>query len=194
MKTTLNLLNVFILAFFTLGVNAQTTKLDATSLPARMEVRQDHDKVEYQVQTNHNGKSDPKKADAIITLKKEYFKKNLQLTNEEASQFWPLFEKYLEEEKMIHQQCKSNQESKSIKRENGKINFEGMSSEQVVFYYENRLTTKQTLAEAEKRFFDRIKIVLGPQAIVQYYQLEKNFKNEVSRLMKPEKKVNHQEK
>lgn len=117
----------------------------------------------------------------IMELKKEYFRKNLTLTEKEAARFWPLFDQYLENEKKIHRSCKKAQEEKGIKRENGKIDFSSLTDEQIRFFYENKFDVREKLLTTDKEFYNNMSSILQAKNIVKYYQIEKSFKSELSK-------------
>ena len=125
-----------------------------------------------------------KQSEVILNQKKAYFKKHLALTEREAVLFWPLFDQFLEEEKDIHQNCKQNIEKEGIKRENGKINFDQLNHDQIIFYYDNKLKTKTQLLALELKYYEKWKDILTAQNLVQYYKIEKEFKNSISQELK----------
>lgn len=126
-----------------------------------------------------SSKHESMKSDDIIKIKKEYFKKHLTLSDNEDP-FWSMFDHYLQEERRIHQQCKMNQEEYGIKREEGKIDFASLDEEQILFYFENKLEMRSSMLELDRNFHEKLKSVLSPKTILQYYKVEKDFKNYVS--------------
>lgn len=124
---------------------------------------------------------------SIILIKKEYFKKNLILTDKEAENFWILFDKYLEKENQIHKDFRIALEKEGIKREKGEINKEGMDPELVIFYYDQKMIMKQALLKLEISFYEQIKEILTPENIATYFKLEKDFKKELATLREKQK-------
>jgi hypothetical protein len=115
--------------------------------------------------------------DGLIKRKKEYFKQHLALAAEEATLFWTVFDHYLEQEQSIHQICTKNLESQGILRVNGKIDERSLSDKQIVFFYDNKLSQKEKMLTLDKEFHQKIKNILSAQSLVNYYNVEKAFKN-----------------
>lgn len=120
----------------------------------------------------------------VMKMKKEYFKTNLKISDKDALSFWPLFDRYLTEEEAIHQQFKQKREDRGIKRENGVINFDLLNDEAIIFYYDSKFEMKDKLLELDSRFYQSLKNVLAPKTLVQYFKLEKSFKNYIVKEVK----------
>ena len=121
----------------------------------------------------------------VMKMKNEYFKTNMKLSEKESVDFWPLFERYLIDEETIHQQFQKNREEKGIKRENGAIDFDLLKDDEIIYYYDSRFEMKSKLLELDAKFYQSLKKILAPQTLVQYYKLEKSFKNYIVKEVKP---------
>jgi hypothetical protein len=58
---------------------------------------------------------------SIMSIKKEFIKKYLQLTETEAKQFWPIYNEYLRQESLIYDKYRFELEKRKIKTQNGKV-------------------------------------------------------------------------
>ena len=116
----------------------------------------------------------------VLKSKMDYFKSNFKISDEKAEKFWLFFGEYLKAERKIHEETKKILEEKEIKKERGQIDFTKLNDEQIYFYYENQFKQKERLTENEQKFYRQIKEILSSQEIVEFYKLEKEFKNEVS--------------
>lgn len=117
----------------------------------------------------------------MMELKQSYFKENFKLSEKESEKFWAAYKDYQEKERAIHQKCKENMEKNGIVREQGKIDFEKLNDEQLLFYYDSKLETERMLLQNREKFHKTLKEILPPKKIAEYYQLEKNFKRELSK-------------
>ncbi|MDL2326568.1 hypothetical protein LJC67_05790 [Bacteroidales bacterium OttesenSCG-928-A14] len=119
---------------------------------------------------------------AIVALKKEYFKKNLTLTDKEAEKFWPIFDEYIEKEHLIHKNFRGVLVKEGIKREKSDFKAEEFPSGKIIIYYEQKLKMKQELLKEEAIFFEQIKEILTAENVSAYYSLEKEFKKELTEM------------
>lgn len=170
MKRKMFLLMMLMGIFSIINVNAQS-KLEAKDVA--------QDKKEQASFRPSDGRDMKVDAQNIIKLKREFFKKNLVLSDREMEAFWPLFDRYLDEEQMIHQQFKTKREEHGIKRVNGDINFETLNDEQIILFFDSKYEMKGKLLDIDRSFYLNIKKILSPKTVVQYYKLEKSFKNEI---------------
>jgi hypothetical protein len=122
----------------------------------------------------------------VMKMKKEYFKANMKLSDKETVDFWPLFDRYLMDEESIHQQFKQTREEKGIKRENGVVNFDLLKDDEIIYYYDSKFEMRSKLLELDSKFYQSLKKVLAPKTLVQYYNLEKSFKNYIVKEVKPD--------
>ena len=124
--------------------------------------------------------------DAVFNIKVEYFKSHFIISEKEATLFWPLFDQYLVDEKAIHKNNKEALKEAGIERINGKIEIEDLTDKQVLVYYESIFKTRSLLLELEKQFYSKLTEILESQSIIQFYNLERVFRNDVSQASKGE--------
>ena len=123
---------------------------------------------------------------AVFDIKTEYFKSHFLISAQEATLFWPLFEQYLIDEKVIHKNSKDALKEAGIERVGGKIEIEKLKDEQILLYYESLFKTRAQLLALETQFHDKLKEILESQSIIQFYNLERVFRNDVSKASKGE--------
>lgn len=115
----------------------------------------------------------------MMKLKQDYLKENFKISDKESGKFWAAYELYQREELVIHQKCKSEMERNGIVREKGRVDFEKLSDEQLLFFFDNQLETEKKLTLNKEKFHHKMKEILSPKKMAEYYQLEKNFKQEL---------------
>ena len=144
------------------------------------------DAQEVKASGNIAGKEVVSPKESIFNIKTEYFKSHFLISAQEAAIFWPLFEQYLSDEKIIHKTNKDALKEAGIERIEGKIEVEKLNDAQVLLYYESIFKTREKLLVLETQFYDKLKKVLEPQSIIQFYNLERVFRNDVSKASKGE--------
>ncbi|MEG1555582.1 MAG: hypothetical protein RR356_02515 [Bacteroidales bacterium] len=132
-------------------------------------------------QPNKNDSSEPishfcSSPQTILVMKKDFLKQNLTLSETEASKFWSTYDTYLKEEYRIHENSRKKLIEQGIEREKGKIEFGDLSDNQILFFHDQMFETKAQLLDLEKRFYFKLKTILNPKNISEFYRLEKDFK------------------
>ena len=124
--------------------------------------------------------------DAVFNIKADYFKSHFIISEKESTPFWPLFDQYLIDEKAIHKNNKEELKKAGIERNKGKIEIENLTDEQVLVYYESIFKTRSLLLKLETQFYNKLTAILESQSIIQFYNLERVFRNDVSQASKGE--------
>ncbi len=138
--------------------NAQTTSNTTKCSPA---VKFPAEKTDFQ---------------GILQLKYNYIKDNLTITTGDATKFWALYDKYLQDENAIHSAFKKALDGKKITREALK---EGKGTEeQVAFYLSQKMIFKDKMYALDKKFYNEAKAILSAKELYDFYRLEQNFKNQ----------------
>ncbi len=110
----------------------------------------------------------------VKTAKIGFMTKELQLNEEEAQKFWPVYNKYEAEKeelrrKMMHE---INQNRKNIDQLNDR------EVEQSIELY---LALRQQEVDIDKKYFAEFKRVLPIRKVARFYDAEKKFQKEVLR-------------
>jgi len=116
---------------------------------------------------------------SIMAIKKDYIKKNLQLSENEAKAFWPLYNEYLKQESIIYDKYRFGIEKKQIKTINGRLNPNTSSDEQIIAYYDLYYQTREATTLLEQKLYLDLKKVLKPKNLLRFLELEKSFKSNV---------------
>lgn len=128
-----------------------------------------------------------KEKEMIMKMKKEYIKKNLILTDQEAERFWPIYDDYLKKITEINKNFKASLEKEGIKREKGDVKKTEMKPELFILYYDHKMKMKHEMLGTEQAFYEQIKEVLTPENVMAYYKLEKDFKREMAEMREKKK-------
>jgi hypothetical protein len=118
---------------------------------------------------------------SIMAIKKDYIKKNLQLSENEAKAFWPLYNEYLKQESIIYDKYRYNIEKRQIKTVNGRLNPNTTSDEQIIAYYDLYYQTREATTLLEQKLYLDLKKVLKPKNLLRFLELEKSFKSSIKK-------------
>lgn len=116
---------------------------------------------------------------SIMTIKKEYIKKLLQLTDKEAKDFWPIYNEYLRQESIIYDKYRYELERNKIKTQNGRVNPNISSDDEILTYLDLYYQTREATTMLEQELYLDLKKVLTPHNLLFFLDLEKSFKSRV---------------
>lgn len=112
----------------------------------------------------------------VLKMKMDYLKVNLVLTAEESNLFWDLYDSYVRDEFTIHERYHELREAKGVNVNFLKLDYKTLTDEQIIVLYDLKFQMKQDLLTLEESFYHKIKKVLTPFHISEYYRVEKEFK------------------
>lgn len=107
--------------------------------------------------------------DNIESMKIAFLTKKLDLTPEEAQQFWPVYNQYQAKLQEIRQ--KRRMENKEAKH-----NFDEMSDKDVEQVVDNEILFRQKELDIQKEYHSKFKAVLPIKKVAKFYQAEEQFK------------------
>jgi hypothetical protein len=113
---------------------------------------------------------------AITKMKREYIEKNFEIRDDIRAKFWEVYDQIMQEEIKVHATAHLTMEKIGVKRVDGRYNFEEMTEDQIIAFYDSHFEEKSQIVALNNKFYQEIKNILNPKEIVKYYSLEKNFK------------------
>ncbi|HPE40165.1 MAG TPA: hypothetical protein PLI77_03655 [Bacteroidales bacterium] len=116
---------------------------------------------------------------SIMSIKKEYVKKYLQLTEQEAKAFWPIYNEFLKQESITYDKYRYELERRKIKTQNGRVNPHISSDEEILSYLDLYYQTREATTMLEQKLYLDLKKVLSPRKLLYFLDLEKSFKSRV---------------
>jgi lipopolysaccharide export LptBFGC system permease protein LptF len=106
-----------------------------------------------------------------------FMKEHLKLNATEAKTFWAEYEKYLRSEINYHETFRKNLESKKIKYDpRNKESIESVSSDQITYMMDQKMELKKNLSALEASFYKKIKTILTPRHLFDFYTYDEQFK------------------
>lgn len=115
----------------------------------------------------------------IEALKVAYISQKLDLTPQEAQQFWPVYNQYEKEMQQLRQQRRQNQLNASqLNSANDAAATKSLNSE---------LSFEENVVALRKKYKNEFSKVLPPRKVVLLYQAEKEFTNQLIRQLKERK-------
>jgi hypothetical protein len=109
------------------------------------------------------------KRDNVESMKIAFLTKKLDLTPEEAQQFWPVYNQYTDKLQEIRR--KRRMEHKEVKH-----NIEEMSDKEVEQDVDNEIAFRQKEIDIQKEYHSKFKAVLPIKKVAKLYQAEEQFK------------------
>jgi DNA-binding MarR family transcriptional regulator len=107
--------------------------------------------------------------DNIESMKIAFLTRKLDLTPEEAQQFWPVYNQYTD--KLQELRKKRRMESKDAKH-----NVDEMSDKDVEQSVDNEMVFRQKELDIQKEYHAKFKAVLPVKKVAKLYQAEEQFK------------------
>ena len=105
----------------------------------------------------------------IQTMKIAFITEKLDLTPQEAQQFWPLYNQY--NDKMMELRKKRRQDHREARS-----NFDELSDNEVEQLVNNDLATRQKELDLQKEYNEKFKAVLPIKKVAKLYAAEEQFK------------------
>lgn len=109
------------------------------------------------------------KRENIEALKVAFMTKKLDLSPEEAQQFWPVYNQYTD--KLQDFRKKRRQENKEAKQ-----NFDEMSDKEIEQAVDNEIVFRQKELDLQKEYHSKFKAILPVKKVAKLYQAEEQFK------------------
>ncbi len=117
------------------------------------------------------------KTERIQAQKIAYISTRLDLSVEEAQQFWPVYNEY-------------NNALRALKKEkSSKKDMSEFTESDADLYLEQMISTKEKELDIQKEYLSKFKEVLPSKKVVQLIRLEKRFKTEI--IQNIEKRLKH---
>jgi hypothetical protein len=108
--------------------------------------------------------------DKIEAQKIAFITKELNLTTQEAQQFWPVYNEYAEKnEEILKSMGKKNIETKFI-------DLEEISDKEALEIADEQIVSAQKLLDLRKKYHIEFKKILPPKKLLKLYIAEKEFK------------------
>jgi Spy/CpxP family protein refolding chaperone len=110
-------------------------------------------------------------ANRVEQLKIAFLTRQIDLTAEEAQQFWPLYNEY---QKTLAEQRDDRRESMG----NERPDFESMSADEINRLIDERMQQASAIHEARVAFLQGIREFLPPVKVARYFKAEEQFKRQ----------------
>ncbi|MCB9192525.1 MAG: hypothetical protein H6602_12760, partial [Flavobacteriales bacterium] len=118
----------------------------------------------------------------LDALKVAYLTEKLNLTPEEAQQFWPLYNELDDKLQAIRRQQRGN-------RSDAKQNFDSMSDTDVAKAIDEELALEQQELNLKKEYNERFKKILPVKKVAKLYAAEHGFRKELLHRAKDRTKI-----
>jgi hypothetical protein len=116
----------------------------------------------------------------IESFKIAFFTRQMQLTPQEATVFWPLYNQYMES---MDIQKSNRRKSLQVTKEL----LDSMSDDEVNKLIDNRLLQAETALNERKEFVTSLRKVLPAKKVAQYFKAEEQFKKKLMEKMNERK-------
>jgi len=116
---------------------------------------------------------------SIMSIKKSFMERNLNLAEHERQAFWDIYNPYLKEESEIFEASRALLHHNKIERSKGKVDYKKLNDDQLYILMEDRIATKEKLFQIEKKLYEQLKKTLSAKTLYQFYQIEGRFKAEI---------------
>jgi len=120
------------------------------------------------------------KKEQVESMKIAFITQKLDLSPEEAQQFWPVYNKYRDELDKLRENHHKNMEKA------GK-DLSGLSDQEVEQFVDNEIAFRQTEVDILKKYHTQFKKVLPVKKVALFYRAEDEFKRELLRRMQKQK-------
>lgn len=122
-----------------------------------------------------------KDCQTMIKLKREYFEENFKLEEKQKAAFWAAYDARTEAEFEAFNASRDAMKAAGITKHIRPDSIQFLSDKQILALYNNRLSTKQKLAQAEYDFFVAISKCLTAKQVDEYFQLDQKFKRSAAK-------------
>ena len=121
-----------------------------------------------------------RKGERIESFKIAFITKRLDLTSEEATRFWPVYNQYQSELKELRDK------NKKVLM-NAYINIETMSDKEIELVLDDEYAFKQNELNVIKKYLPQFKLVLPVRKVAKLFKAEEDFKTELLKRMQQNK-------
>ena len=107
---------------------------------------------------------------------------NLKLTAQESKVFWPEYKKFLNSEIKYHETYKQNLEKRGINlKDHGKNKemIEKLSDKDLSYLQDQKFELRKNIFNLELSFYKKLKTMLTPRHIQEFYNIDEKFKREM---------------
>jgi Spy/CpxP family protein refolding chaperone len=110
------------------------------------------------------------KKENIEAMKIAFITQKLELTPEEAQQFWPLYNQYSEKTKQLRKKRRQGN------REARQQNFDELSDKEVEQLVNDDIANRQKELDLQKEYNEKFKVILPIKKVAKLYAAEEQFK------------------
>lgn len=111
----------------------------------------------------------PEKKENIESMKIAFITKKLDLTPQEAQQFWPVYNQYNDKAKELRK--KRRQDNREAR-----LNFDELTDKEVEQVINNDMACRQKELDLQKEYHEKFKAVLPIKKVAKLYAAEEQFK------------------
>ncbi|MCR4964597.1 MAG: hypothetical protein K6A41_02960 [Bacteroidales bacterium] len=127
-----------------------------------------------------NAQSPVPDKEQMVKSRVTFMKEHLKLNPTEAKTFWAEYEKYIRSEINYHDTFRKSLESKKIKYDfRNKESIENVPSDMISYMMDQKMELKKNLNTLESNFYKKIKAILTPRHLFDFYNYEEQFKRNV---------------
>ena len=126
-------------------------------------------------------------ANKMIQNRISYMKGNLKLSAAESKAFWPVYEQFLRNEVKLHETYRKNLEKKGITANcpncpNCEANksCEELTDDQITYLFDQKFELRKSLLTLETTFYKKIKTILTPKNLQDFYKKDEKFKRSLA--------------
>ncbi len=120
------------------------------------------------------------KEERIESMRIAYITEQLDLTPNEASEFWPVYNEFKKKSRDLREGVEGDGETNN------------MSDSELEAYLNKRFEIEQKELDLKKAYFEKFKTVLAIRKVVRLPQAEKRFKGEVLKAMQRRRQARQQ--
>lgn len=116
--------------------------------------------------------------DKLVQARMNYMKENLVLTNAESKDFWGMYEQFLRSEIKYHDTYRKNLSKKGVQGgcPSCTESCATLSDAQILYLYDQKFEIRKNILTLETSFYKKIKNVLTPKHLQDFYKLEERYK------------------
>jgi len=130
----------------------------------------------------------------MIKDRVEYMRTNLKLSAAEGKTFWSAYNQYLQNEFKCHETYKQNLAKQGIRLNepgNNKEIIEKLSDKKLTYLQDQKFELRKNLLSLETNFYKKLKTILTPRHIQDFYNIDEKYKRAMvsKKKMEAEKKT-----
>jgi len=123
----------------------------------------------------------------MVQTRVSYMKNNLKLSATESKAFWPAYEQFLRSEIKLHEAYRTNIEKKGIKANcpncptcDENKSCDELTNEQITYLFDQKFELKKNMLNLETNFYKKIKAILTPKNLQEFYKKDERFKRNMT--------------